>query len=171
MKRSQRKKILVDRRIQGALVRRVMIHWIVFFCFTAVMFVFLRALLDDPSLTLQERLENRVGDLFLLGLLVVCLLPSFMLDTIRFSNRFVGPITRLKGVLKRFAQTGTAERIAFRKDDFWQEIADDFNQLVERVERQRQATGEVRATSPEEPLPVDSTELQVASSPAEPSVS
>ncbi len=145
MKSFQRKRNLVDQNVQGGLVRRMLFHWLVFLAATALTFVVLRAMLGDPRLSIGERLESHVGDFVLLAALLVSLLPAFMLDMIRFSNRFVGPLVRMRSHVRNMADGSEGERICFRKQDFWRDFADDFNALVELVNRQRARIVELEA--------------------------
>jgi len=65
---------------------------------------------------------------------MLALFPAFMLDTIRFSNRFVGPIARVRRHLRQLGE-GNTERCSFRDNDFWSELANEFNSVAERVEQ------------------------------------
>ena len=76
---------------------------------------------------------------------MLCLFPAFALDTVRFSNRFVGPITRVRRCLRELGTTGETERITFRDDDFWAEMAEEFNAVTDRLKRAEQ--GETTVTT------------------------
>lgn len=136
MSRSKRKKNFVDGNVQGALLRRIFYHWLSFFGVLGLTVVLMQAMLGDPSEPLLLRIQNETGQLFFLGTIMLCLLPAFMLDTIRFSNRFVGPIIRLKRHLQEVPE-GKLERCKFRGDDFWTDLADDFNKVAEIIESQQ----------------------------------
>ncbi len=55
------------------------------------------------------------------------LMPVFLRDTLKMSNRFAGPMYRLRIALKKMAGEDVPAPIKFRDGDFWQEAADDFN--------------------------------------------
>lgn len=123
--------------MQGALVRRVLFHWCIFFAVTAIALTAVPALTGDPAIPFSERFSAELGKLVTLSVLMLALLPAFMLDTVRFSNRFVGPIARMRSSLRKLSQTKQADKIQFRGNDFWSEMADEFNNIVDLVESQK----------------------------------
>ena len=72
-----------------------------------------------------------------MGVILLALFPAFMLDTIRFSNRFVGPIARLRRHLRQLGN-GETDRCQFRENDYWAEMAGEFNDVAVLVETQRE---------------------------------
>jgi hypothetical protein len=56
-------------------------------------------------------------------------------DIVRMSNRFVGPVVRLRGALRELAENRPAQPLNFRDDDFWRELATDFNKAAARCAR------------------------------------
>jgi nitrogen fixation/metabolism regulation signal transduction histidine kinase len=66
-------------------------------------------------------------------LVMVFLLPVFVLDTIKLSHRFVGPIYRLRQTILEIAQGDPPPRLKFRDFDFWQGLAEDFNRMVDQL--------------------------------------
>jgi nitrogen fixation/metabolism regulation signal transduction histidine kinase len=63
----------------------------------------------------------------------VLLLPLVLLDCVRFSNRFVGPLFRLGRAMDRLADGQRVHNIVFRQGDFWFQLAQTFNRLNERI--------------------------------------
>ena len=61
------------------------------------------------------------------------LLPMVVLDIIRLSNRFAGPLVRLRRSMRALAQGEEVRPIHFRENDFWQEFADEFNAIATRM--------------------------------------
>lgn len=138
MKR-QRTQNFVDTKVQGALLRRILFHWIAFFSVTAMSIILLQAMLSGPDgLTLGERVVKEAGEFTLVAVIMVCLFPAFLLDTVRFSNRFVGPVGRLRRYLKQLGNDQNTERCSFRGNDFWSEMADEFNVVAGLVESQKE---------------------------------
>ncbi len=136
MSRSQRKQNYVDSHVQGALLRRICLHWVVFFVVAAVAIIFLQALMGDPAQTIAQRIRFETKEFMFMGMVMVSLFPAFMLDTIRFSNRFVGPIARLRRFL-RDLQKGNTEHCSFRDNDFWNDMATEFNYVADLVAAQK----------------------------------
>jgi hypothetical protein len=137
MSRSNRKQNYVDSHVQGALLRRICSHWLVFFSVSAFAIILLQTLLGDPAKTLAERLRIETGEFMFMAIVMISLFPAFMLDTIRFSNRFVGPIGRVRRYLRQL-KDGQTDHCAFRDDDFWSELAVEFNEVADLVESQKQ---------------------------------
>ncbi len=132
----KRKQNFVDKGVQGGLIRRIFVHWLVFFFVTALAVLSLKTLLGEPSLSFASRLANEMGDMFYLGIIFLAIFPAFMLDTIRFSNRFVGPIVRLRRHIRELGD-GKTDEVKFRDGDFWQTLAGEFNAVNDLVKRQQ----------------------------------
>ena len=137
MSSPKRKQNFVDADVQGGLIRRILFHWFMFFVVTAVAVISLKTLLGDPSASLSIRFQQELGEIALLAVIFIAISPFFILDTLRFSNRFVGPVCRLRRHLQELGSDGETKDIEFRDNDFWQEIAGEFNE-VNRLARQRQ---------------------------------
>jgi hypothetical protein len=136
----QRKKTFVDPKVQGALVRRLMIHWLSFIAVSSIVTFCLQAL-SNPFRTWGEHASElwwTHGPFFLVMLFM---LPVFVLDTIKLSHRFAGPIYRLRQTIRQIAQGDPPPRLKFRDFDFWQGLAKDFNRMVDRL-----TTGDVLPT-------------------------
>ena len=133
MSAPKRKQNYIDSSVQGGLIKRILFHWVMFFVVTVIAVVGLKTLLGDPSQTMAARLQAEVGELVMLAIIFAAIFPAFMLDTIRFSNRFVGPVTRLRRHLQELGTTGETTDIKFRDNDFWQEIANEFNAVNDLV--------------------------------------
>lgn len=88
------------------------------------------------------------------------LLPMVMVDIIRLSNRFAGPLVRLRRAMRALAQGEEVEPIHFRDSDFWQEFADEFNAIAARMQQLAtdQAPGDQQDDSSEEPELVGATD-------------
>lgn len=126
-----RKKLLVDRKVQGALVRQAALHWI-WTTLTFGMVIFFSRI-GPAWLTGAE--GPTVGWWYHLSPYViasVALIPIIVFATIRFSNRFAGPMVRVRRALKKLANGEQPERLKFREGDFWSDLADDINRIAER---------------------------------------
>ena len=136
--RLKRRQHFVDSSVQGSLLRRILIHWVLFFTIACLAVVVMQALMGDPNLPMIERIQDEAGEFVFLGIILLSLFPAFMLDTIRFSNRFVGPIARLRRVLRELGdEKEDVEVLKFRDSEFWAEVAGDFNKVSDIVRNQR----------------------------------
>ncbi len=137
----KRKKLFVDSAVQGGLAKRITLHWFVFFGIVIAL-QFLTSWMLNPVQSFGE-LGNSIfqnNGLFLIA--VALLLPAFVLDTIKVTNKFAGPIVRLKNALKKASESGELEEIGFREGDYWSEIADSYNELVRAVHRKYESEGD-----------------------------
>ncbi|MDA7861838.1 hypothetical protein N9B22_02090 [bacterium] len=141
---TQRKQNYIDAQVQGALLKRICLHWAVFFVVAAFSVIVLQTLLGDPGLSIFQRLKLETGEFAIIGIVMISMFPAFMLDTIRFSNRFVGPIVRLKSHLRQLSE-GKVQHCQFRNDDFWTDMADEFNGAAAFVEAQQKEIAQLRA--------------------------
>jgi len=127
----------VDRNVQGGLLTRMAIHWGVFFFTSAFAYIVIQAIVSPNGTSFLQRIQSSITEFSLLGLLMLTLMPAFLLDVVRFSNRFAGPIVRLRRFMRELGENGEVPPLKFRDDDFWMEIANEFNVCRERIYRQR----------------------------------
>lgn len=132
----KRTKNYIDNSVQGALLRRIFSHWVMFFVVAGFAIVLLKTLMGDANVSVSERLRFQAGEFVFLAIVMLALLPVFMLDAIRFSNRFVGPTSRLRRHLRQLSAGDTA-KCEFRGADFWKGMATEFNSVAELVEKQQ----------------------------------
>jgi hypothetical protein len=129
MRRSQK---FVDAKVQGALARRIIFHWFVFVVVAWGVTLFLQ-LLSDPFQPVVDNVRNMWTTQGPLMLVMVFLLPVFVLDTVKLSHRFAGPVISLRRAMREIAEGKPARKIQFRKHDFWHGLADDYNAVVDRI--------------------------------------
>ena len=134
MMKLKRKQNYVDSSVQGALVRRIFMHWCVFFGVSTISILGMQTLLGDPGLTFMQRLSSQMGSFVFIALMILAMFPAFMLDAIRFSNRFVGPIVRFRRHLRELGDQQNSNHCNFRDSDFWTEMAAEFNRIVDLVD-------------------------------------
>jgi hypothetical protein len=144
MSTGMRRQHWVDSDVQGKLVKRILFHWCAFFVVTLLCFSAMNAMLGNPERPLFERITSPGSGMILLGIIMLSMFPAFALDTIRFSNRFVGPIVRLRRGLRELGDHGPVSELNFRDNDFWSDVADEFNSAVRRIERQEREIAALR---------------------------
>lgn len=132
MSRPQRRKQFVDAKVQGALARRLIFHWLVFFGVATLVALVLQVLTDPlrPAGEHLRRAWSMHGPFFVVMLF---LLPVYVLDTIKLSHRFTGPIVNLRRSMRAVVDGGPPHKLKFRRTDFWHELADDYNALLSRL--------------------------------------
>jgi hypothetical protein len=132
MSRPQRKKKYIDSDVQGALTRRLIWHWFVFVVVAGVTAYLLQVLSNPfkPQLEHVRELWWTHGP-FLVVLLF--LLPVFVVDTIKLSHRFAGPIFNLRRAMREVAQGKPPRKLKFRDNDFWHDLSDEYNAMILRL--------------------------------------
>ncbi len=127
-KRRSRK--LIDYEVQSSLVVRLCLHWTLFIVATAIAMFFWVRLFESPVDTLAESTNKFLSTFIPLFIVALALLPVFILDAVKLSNRFTGPIFRLRRTLASLAAGNPARPLEFRSNDFWQSLANDFNRVA-----------------------------------------
>ncbi len=74
------------------------------------------------------------------------LLPIVLIDTLVLTNRFAGPIYRLRSSMRALAAGERVDPVRFRDHDFWQEIAQEFNTLSAYVEQLKKQAASASAS-------------------------
>ncbi len=141
----KRKVIFIDSEVQGGILRRIVCHWMMLVvCSTLMLMVWVR-LFEAPEKSWEEVFQlcyTRFAPFMIVSL---TLIPAFARDTVKFSNRFAGPMVRLRGALKMAGAGDAPKHISFRKGDYWQDIARSFNQLADRINQQQEENEALRA--------------------------
>jgi hypothetical protein len=129
----RRQTLLVDARIQAALLLRVAVYWVI--CLVTMTFILFiwRIVLDGPD-RLFDNLDGLPVHISACALATICLLPVVLYDVLRHSSRFVGPIVRLQKTMGEIAQGKTVEPLRFRKQDYWQDLTSAFNGNLSRLQ-------------------------------------
>ena len=133
MTKEKRKKILIDPAVQGAVLRRILVHWLYFVLVGFLAIVILQVITHGIDRPLTEHLTHAWQRFGVLGVVILCFLPAFIYDSVKLSHRFTGPIYRLRLTLREIADGRHAKDIYFREDDYWQEIARDVNRISARL--------------------------------------
>lgn len=133
-KQNTRKKFLVDREVQGALMGRIVRQWLLFF---AALFIALPAwelaLSKDPFTPASQAFAEALKHTAPVFVLLIALIPAFVYDTMKLSNRFSGPMCRLRQAIRNVADGKEVRQLSFRDGDFWGDVAGDFNRMLDRV--------------------------------------
>jgi hypothetical protein len=133
MTKPRRKKHFIDSCVQGALARRIIGHWLLFLMVAAAV-SFILQVLSNPFRPLAEHVQNLWWTHGPFLLVLVFLLPVFIIDTIKLSNRFAGPVYSLRRALREIVQGKPPRRLKFRKHDFWHDLAEDYNAVLVRLD-------------------------------------
>jgi hypothetical protein len=133
MAQPRRTKKFIDTNVQGALARRIIYHWLVFLL-VASLAAFVLQILSNPFRPLSAHVNDlwwTHGPFFLV---LMFLLPVFVVDTIKISHRFAGPVFALRRAIQEIVQGKPPRKLNFRRYDFWHELATDYNAMLLRLE-------------------------------------
>jgi hypothetical protein len=130
--RTKRRTTIFDPEVQGSVIRKITIHWMIFFgCNVLALLIWVR-LFEQPDATWEQTFSDTLYRFLPFFVVTLALIPAFVWDTLKLTSRFAGPILRLKEALAEASQGRTVPPLRFRDNDFWQEIAENFNLLMER---------------------------------------
>jgi hypothetical protein len=128
----RRHQMIADKKLQGALLAHTTIYW--FYCLFSVTLIAVCWIIvskqPESSSELFTLLWLNCGPA-LLGSVV--LLPLVLLDCLKLSSRFAGPMVRMQRVMRELAAGENPPAITLRPGDYWTEFADDFNMVMERL--------------------------------------
>ena len=130
----ERKKVLVD-SFQTKLTLRIGTYLVLFFL---VFFNFLfcwKMLSEGPYDPGQQFLETVEANLPVLICLLV-LVPIMAWDTIRFSHKMVGPLVRFRKAIQAIGDGEAVRPLKLREGDYLGELRDDFNRMLETLQKQ-----------------------------------
>ncbi len=132
-KRNSRRFWFVDPKVQGILAARVVVYWLMCLLTVGLMIFCWRSMTDpiDQFYAHFREVWLYYGPAAIASLL---LMPLVAWDVIRLSNRFAGPIVRMRRAMRALARGEHVEPIQFRDGDFWREFAADFNAVVEQLQ-------------------------------------
>ena len=135
----RRVKNLVDHEVQTSLAWRVFTHWGMFMVACAVGTLIWTRLIEAPTEEWGFVLKHWGFHFTPFCIIALASLPFFLLDTIRLSNRFAGPIVRVRRTLAELAEGKMPEKVTFRKGDFWQALQTDLNRVLAQQEVRSEA--------------------------------
>lgn len=134
--KDKRRLQLVDRAVQGALAWRLTAHWLLFVALAAGLTVVMTAL-SDPFRPLSWHVSAAWRTYGPLLLVLGALVPVFVWDSVKLSNRFAGPMVRFRRTTRELAAGEVPPRLKLRPGDFWGDYADDLNAVIARVAAER----------------------------------
>ena len=130
--RTKRRTTIFDPEVQGSVIRKIAIHWMIFFgCNVLALLMWVR-LFEQPDASWGQTFSDTIRRFLPFFVVTLALIPAFVWDTLKLTSRFAGPILRLRGALAEASQGRPVPPLRFRENDFWQEIAQNFNRMMAR---------------------------------------
>jgi len=129
----KRSRTVIDKQVQYGVVRKIAMHWLVFMLCNTFALLMWMSLFEQPETDWRETMAESIRRFAPFFIVSVALLPAFVLDTLKLTNRFAGPISRLKTEIANAAAGRPVEPLKFRTGDYWGEIAESFNTMIARI--------------------------------------
>ena len=130
----ERKKVWID-IFQTSLLRRTFLYW---FIYTLSMWNLLFVwwlLREGPGDPLQQYLDF-CKDYYPALIVFAAVFPALALDVVKFSHRLVGPLFRFRKTITALADGEAVRPIRLREGDFLNDMRDEFNRMLETLQRQ-----------------------------------
>jgi nitrogen fixation/metabolism regulation signal transduction histidine kinase len=131
--------LLVDQNVQWAIVRQMLMHLLGQTLASVIFLALLQFLLGGLLKPWSEHWRTIWPLTAAVLVSLVVFLPKFIYDSFRLSQRFVGPVKKLRRSLRELAEGKPFSPLKFRKGDYWQEMAEELNRAVETLRKQRSA--------------------------------
>lgn len=138
MASNRRRRFLIDAPVQLGLLRRLGLY-AAYCLITATLLVFFWRLLGDGEVRPYQHLLSAVADASPLLAALLAILPFVAYDLLKLTNRFAGPVYRVRITLDRLARGETIRPVKFRDGDFWCELAPQLNVLAARLGQLQEA--------------------------------
>lgn len=146
--RNDRKKVWID-VFQTRLFFRIVIYWCAFF-FALWNLMFCWRLLQEGPGNPFEQYGRFFLDFYPVLILFLLLLPIIAWDAIKLAHRLVGPLVRFRRSIQGLAAGEPVPLIKLRDGDFLTELRDDFNAMLETL--QRQGIAAIKPAAPPESI-------------------
>ena len=128
-----RRRIFIHGPIQGALISRIALYWLLSM-FIQALLIMLLSVGSGSADDLYQMTQQFWWHVKLVLVSSLLTLPLLMLDIIKLSHRWVGPIFRLRTAMQALAMGESVQPLTFRAGDFWPDLAGDFNAVLGRVQ-------------------------------------
>ena len=132
--RDERTKVWID-VFQTRLMVRIGVYLVLFVVCLANLLFIGRLLAEGPGNPLEQYARVFV-DYAPAFLCLAALLPILAWDALRFSHRLVGPLVRFRKAMQDLAAGEPVRPIRLRDGDFLLGMRDDFNTMLEALQRQ-----------------------------------
>ena len=138
----RRGRMLVDFEVQTSLLRKIAAHWALLLVANTIGLFCWTALMNAPVESWSDLIMDFVRSYIPVLLISLALLPVFLLDAAKLSNRFAGPMVRIRRALSAVLAGDKVEPVKFRENDFWRSLAEDFNKALKQREHLEAASGQ-----------------------------
>jgi methyl-accepting chemotaxis protein len=132
--KEDRKKVWID-GVQTRLFLRIGAYWLIYQ--VAVWnFLFAWRLLQEGPGDLVHQYGQFFADFYPTLICFAVAVPILCWDAVKFSHRLMGPIFRLRRSMQSVTAGEAVRPVKLREGDFLGEVKDDFNTMLEALQRQ-----------------------------------
>ena len=128
----------MDSDVQSALLRQLVVNWMVVFGVIASVLLAAESYQAGFTLGFSGALAAIWRDNAVLLITLCVLAPFVVYESIKLSHRFAGPMKRFRNDLQRLGDGEEVGPLQFREGDFWQDLAESFNAVQQRIEQLQQ---------------------------------
>jgi len=155
--RHQRRKLFVNREIQGRILGRLTLYWIGYHVILwHALFLTqwanwqFQAIGEGTSVPFLQSYLAFLGNSYLVPLVALGIFPIVFWDMLKLSHRFAGPLIQLQNRLQEMTDGQPPQPVRFRRDDMLMEIEQTFNDYVDSLHAQAADSGDCEALSEEQ---------------------
>ena len=136
MAKENRKQLVIEPVIQYSLIRQLLVQWGLHLVATLVLLTILQVFLGGFFNTWQYHLERIGPTLASFTVSLLFLLPVYVMNSLKLSNRFAGPIHRFRRELRSVAEGRPYRELKFRDNDYWTELAEELDLAINAIRDQ-----------------------------------
>jgi hypothetical protein len=131
--KEERKRIWVD-SFQTKLFVRIGIYWLIY-QIALLNFLFMWRLLQEGAGDPLEQYVRFFQEFYPVLICFALVVPVLAWDAVRFAHRLIGPIRRFRKTVQEVTAGQPVRPIKLRQGDFLVEMRDDFNGMLEALQR------------------------------------
>jgi hypothetical protein len=151
-----RKKLFINSRIQGRILLRCAIFWVVYHflilhTLLAFEFMFNQAQIINggSAMAFTELYSVFLGKYYPIILTALAMFPIVAYDVLKMSHRIVGPLVPFQHAVKRLKNGEHVEKVSTREGDLLVEFQEDFNEFLSRHTEQKPSSPKQAETVPD----------------------
>ena len=140
-KRKLRKNYYVSKIVQGGILRRLAVYWVLYHAMLwhsmfLLRFLDYRAALSagGPQLTYGELYAAFASEHYSVLVCAAAIFPIILWDMLHLTHKVAGPLVRFRNMFRVMAQGERPERIRLRDGDLLDEFCESYNDFVDSVQ-------------------------------------
>jgi hypothetical protein len=127
-----RQQLLIDKDVQGAVLQRTILYSVCCVVYFLVI-MFFSTTAETPEDKWHEIVMKCLDEAVYWAPGLMLLTPVIAYDLLTLTNRFAGPVFRLRREMQRLTSGEESYPLSFRDGDYWMEMADLFNQVRDEM--------------------------------------